>query len=99
VFVTVRGEGANYAMKDGISLSQFIASTSSEENTPELLKRYEAEMLVRGSEGVIKSRDAAEDHVEKSDASVEAPQDNKDWLAARIAKQAGDQGFKRVRKE
>lgn len=98
MFVTVRGEGANYAMKDGISLSQFIASSKSEDSTPELFKQYEAEMLVRGSEGVIKSRDAAEDHVEKSDASAEASQDDKDWLAARIAKQAGDQGFKRVRK-
>ena len=86
-------------MKDGLRLSQFLAGRKSEESVPDLLKRYESEMLVRGSEGVIKSREAAEDHVEDSDKPSEEQKGDKDWLTARILKQAGDQGFKRVPKE
>ena len=86
-------------MKDGLSLSQFLAKRKSDESVPELLKRYEDEMLVRGSEGVMKSREAAEDHVEESDKPSEEQQGGKDWLTARILKQAGDQGFQRVSKE
>lgn len=83
-------------MKDGLRLGQFLAERKNEETIPELLKRYENEMLVRGSEGVMKSREAAEDHVEETNQSTEGEQCGKDWLTSRISKQAGDQGFKRV---
>lgn len=86
-------------MKDGLSLGQFLAERKNVESVPDLLKRYESEMLVRGSEGVIKSREAAEDHVEESDAPAKEENGDKNWLTARILKQAGDQGFKRVVKD
>ncbi|KAK5047652.1 hypothetical protein LTR84_006317 [Exophiala bonariae] len=94
-----RGEGANFAMKDGLSLGQYLAERKNGETIPELLKRYESEMLIRGSGGVLKSRAAAEDHVKESDEADKRHNGDNSWLTARIKKQAGDQGFKRVVKD
>ena len=52
-----RGEGGNHAIQDGLNLARAIARYE-ELDVPELLKEYEKEMLRRGREAVLRSREA-----------------------------------------
>lgn len=96
-------------MADGLSLANHLAMSDTPNGAGrktdpteivQRLKEYEREMLIRGSDGVLKSRDAAEDHQETDDvgtvADGEVKRDKAAWLANRIEKQVAGQGFKRT---
>ncbi|MCJ1353666.1 MAG: hypothetical protein MMC33_003653 [Icmadophila ericetorum] len=55
-----RGQGGNEAIKDSLNLARAIAKSTKTDFLP-ALKEYQEEMLVRGGEAVIKSREAIAD--------------------------------------
>lgn len=96
-------------MADGLSLAKHLAirdnpNGADRKTDPtgivQRLKDYEREMLIRGTDGVLKSRDAAEDHQATDNvgtvADDEGKRDKAAWLANRIEKQVAGQGFKRT---
>ena len=57
--VPFRGEGGNMAMKDGIALATGIENEH-ESSVEDILKSYEAEMMVRTTRSVLASRKAGD---------------------------------------
>ncbi|MCJ1303021.1 hypothetical protein MMC08_005827 [Hypocenomyce scalaris] len=80
-----RGQGANHAMQDGLSLARLMNDEIALSegllgkalDVPQLLKKYEGEMLARTREAVLSSRKAALDSV-KGPAMLTATQN---WSA------------------